>query len=109
MGMQLCDVFEHLHRADAGPSARPLQHYADPGEQVPPITDWVETQDPDRPTLWSPVALAGLQGGGLACPVRTEDGGDRVPLDDQVERVDRDLVAVRHPEPAHLDGGSRRR
>ena len=98
---------QHLHRVHPAPGAALLEHHADAGEQLPPLRDGVETEDAHAAGLRPPVALAGLQRGRLAGPVGTEHGRDRAALDDQVETVDGDHVAVGHPESADLD--SRRR
>ena len=77
--MQPGDVVEHLHGAHAAPGAAALEHHADAGEQVAAVADRVEAEHPDRALLRSPVALAGLQRGGLAGAVGPEHGGDRAP------------------------------
>ena len=107
MGVQRGDVPEHLHRVHPAPRAALLQHHADAGEQLPPLRDGVEAQDAHGAGLRPSVALAGLQRGRLPGAVGPEHGRDGAALDDQVETVDGDHVAVGHPESADLD--SRRR
>jgi hypothetical protein len=105
LGVQPRDVTQHLQRPDAGPGAAVLEHHPDPGQEVSPLRLWVQTQHRDGAFLRSAVALARLQSRRLARTVGAEDGGDRVPVDGQVEVVDRDLVAVAHHQPGDRHSG----
>ena len=99
---------EHLAGPCGRVAAATLQHHPDPGEQLAAAGVGIEAEHPHAAALGAPVALAGLQGGGLPGAVGAQDGGDAAPGDLQRQPVDRHGVPVGHPEVVDHDRRVRR-
>ena len=69
----------------------------------------VEPEHPHRSAVGPAVALARLDGGGLAGAVRAEQGGDRARLGGERQAVDRHQIAVADHRLDDLDGVVERR
>ena len=78
-------VPQHLLGLDAGVDPALLEHHADPWPQGARVAARVEAEHPDAARVGPAVALAGLDGRGLARAVRPEDRGDRAGLDGERE------------------------
>lgn len=96
---------EHLVGAGARVDPAGLEHHADARAQLTRLAHRVETQDGDRARVGLAVALAGLDGGGLAGSVGAEDGGDGARADVEVEPVHRGLRSVPLDQAPYPDGG----
>ena len=94
--------------AHAAPGAAALQHHADPGEQRRARSRTrVEAEHADRALLRAPVALAGLERGGLAGAVGAEHRGDRCRARRSRTRPSTaTLSPYRITRPSTRDGGS---
>jgi hypothetical protein len=94
-----------LGRGHGGRDAAVLEHDPDPGPQLAAVRGRVETEDPDGPAVGPAVALADLDGGGFAGPVRAEEGGHLAASRGQRQAIDGGQVAVALDHGADLNGG----
>ena len=100
---------EGLGRTHAGGDSTGLEHHADTGDEAAMVGDGVESEHPDRTGGGAAIALEGLDGRGLACPVGSEQSGDPSGHGGEGEAVDGNTIAVANGEVGDLDRGLRLR
>ena len=99
---QQVQVVDRGHRR--GNAAR-LEHHPDPWPQRLGVAHRVQAEDAHRALVGPPVALADLDGRGLARAVRPQNAGDRAARRAQRQPVHRRRLAVPLDQAADLDGG----
>ena len=105
VGVQLGHVAQHLVGAGAGVDAAGLEHDADARLEARGVGDRVEAEDADGAGVGPAVALARLDGGGLAGAVGAEDGGHGGGADREVEAVHGGFRSVPLDQAHDLDDG----
>ena len=101
----------HVVEDRLGERVRPLEHHPDPLAQRHEVGARREDRVPStRMSPWWPDARDQLvqpvdraEEGGLAAARRADDGGDRLPLDAEVQVPEHLPAAVREAEVAHVD------
>ena len=81
-----------------------LEHDADRADQLAVLGNGIESEDGDGSLVGSPVPLKGLDGGGLARAVGTQEGEHLSVAHVEIEVVDGGLVSVAHDESGDADG-----
>jgi hypothetical protein len=105
MGVEPAQQVQVVGRGHRRGNSAGLEHHADPGPQRPGIAHRVAAENAHRALVGLAVALADLDGGGLARPVRPQDAGDRAARRAQRQPVHRGGLAVPLDQRADFDGG----
>ena len=97
------EEIEDLGGADAGVEATLLEHHADAADHGGVVGQGVVTQDPDGARRRPAEALEGLDGGGLARPVRPQEGDHLARFGGERHPVHGHHVAVGDAQVPDLD------